>query len=80
MVLRSPLAAELVLPDLSDFCRSTETAPAQSDLFIQGRFAGRQDVWRHIAEYLHLTDDELYDLRRGQSIEVMRVGAKNAVE
>lgn len=74
MVFRSPISAELVLPDISDFCRSTETAPIQSDLFIQGRFAGRQDVWKHISEYLNLTEDELYNLRRGQSIEVIRSG------
>lgn len=75
MTLLQPLAIEHVLPDVAEFCHVNEPAPRESDLFVQGRAAGRLDVWLHMQEYLHLTDEEIYALRRGQS--VYRPGMEN---
>ncbi len=72
-LFRNPVGSGTVLPDILEFCRAGEQAPRDGDLFVQGRHAGRQDVWLHIQEYLHLSDDELWQMRRGQMIEVKGV-------
>lgn len=61
--------------DLAEFCYATDPAPQASDLFIQGRAAGRRDVFLHIQEFLRLSQDELYALRRGQAITRITNGA-----
>ena len=66
---RSVSGHNFILPDLAEFCYAAEPAPKLGDSFIQGRAAGRRDVWLHIAEYLHLTEEELFALYRGRSIK-----------
>jgi hypothetical protein len=63
-----PVINEHVLPDLAEFCRALDPAPREGDLFIQGRAAGRRDVWLRIQEHLHLTEDELFEVYRGRSV------------
>lgn len=65
------MAANEILPDLAEFCHATEAFPeSSSDLFKLGRLVGRNDVWMHIQENLQLTQEELYSLRRSQSINI----------
>lgn len=68
MVFRSPAGAHYVLPDLSDFCRAAEPAPRESDLFIQGRAAGRRDVYLRIMQHTNLTEEELFAVHSGRSV------------
>ena len=65
---RNPDAHDYVLPDLAEFCHATEPAPPTNELFSQGRFAGRRDVWLHIREYLDLNDEQLAALLRQRSV------------
>ncbi len=67
-VFRSPAGINYVLPDLAEFCYASEPAPRDSDLFVQGRAAGRRDVWLHVNEHLHLTEEELTALYKGRSL------------
>jgi len=62
----SPVARQHVLPDLAEFCGANDPAPRNDDLFMQGRAAGRRDVWLRIQNFLHLTDDELMALYAGR--------------
>jgi hypothetical protein len=62
-----------VLSDLAEFCRASEMAPGTGEMWLQGRTAGRRDVWLHIQEMLHLTEEELYDLYVGRSVETQAV-------
>jgi hypothetical protein len=54
--------------DLAEFCHAAEPVPMDSNLFSLGRAAGRRDVWLRIAQFLNLSDAELFDLWRGQSV------------
>lgn len=65
--LRSPAGEHWVLPDLAEFCRAFEPAPREDSLWIQGRVAGRRDVFLHIAEILGLTQEELEAIYRQRS-------------
>ena len=64
----APPGKMFVLPDLVEFCRASEPSPLESDLFIQGRAAGRRDVFLRIQQHLNLTEDELFCLYSGKSI------------
>jgi hypothetical protein len=75
LTFRTPNASQYILPDLSEFCHAMEVAPRDSDLFLQGRAAGRRDVYMHIAEWLNLTEDELFAIHYGRSI--LRQEVKN---
>ncbi len=68
MALLSPAAGAFILPDLAEFCGANDPAPPAPDLFMQGRHAGRRDVWLHIQEFLHLTDEELMALYQGRAV------------
>ena len=68
LTFRNQTASRFVLPDLSEFCHAMEVAPKDSDLFVQGRAAGRRDVYMRIAEWLNLTEDELFAIHQGRSI------------
>lgn len=65
----SPLAIEHVLPHLAEFCGAHDPAPKSNDLFMQGRHAGRRDVWLELQTFLHLSDQEIADLLRGRAIQ-----------
>ena len=69
--LRSPAGERYVLPDLAEFCKAYEPAPRVDSLFVQGRAAGRRDVWLHISELLNLTEEELVALTTGRSIKII---------
>jgi hypothetical protein len=68
MVFRTIPGERFVLPDLAEFCHAYEPSPKENDLFVQGRAAGRRDVWLHIREPLELTEEELSALLRGRSL------------
>ena len=57
-----------VLADLADFCGATDPAPAEGDLFKQGRAAGRRDVWLRIVAHRHLREEEVFALLKGEPI------------
>lgn len=67
MAFRTGFSERWVLPDLAEFCRASEPAPRESDLFVQGRAAGRRDVWLHINEILRLTEEELASVYKGRA-------------
>lgn len=66
--LNSPAATEHILPDLAEFCGASDPAPKIPDLFMQGRHAGRRDVWLRIQGFLHLSDADLMALHTGRPI------------
>ena len=68
MCLLSPAGSEFILPDLAEFCGAHDPAPKSDDLFMQGRAAGRRDLWLRIQNFLHLTDDELAALYAGRPV------------
>lgn len=58
-----------VLQDLARFCRANQAPVARNtktgEIDERATFIaiGRQEVWQHIQEYLHLTEEELFELR-----------------
>lgn len=74
MTLRSPLGAEYVLPDLANVCHALERAPNVSDLWVQGRFAGWQDIWLHIQSHIRLTEEEMTAVKMGRGRAILRPG------
>lgn len=52
-------AKEHILPDLAEFCKVSEPAPRVPDMFAQGRAAGHRDVFLHIQEMCHLSNEEV---------------------
>lgn len=68
VVFRNSTASEYVLPDIAELCYATEGMPSGLSDFEMGRWTGRHDVWLHIQDELNLTDQELYDIRRGHAI------------
>jgi hypothetical protein len=56
---------QVILPALADICGVGLPAPAQPDLFVQGRHAGRQDVWLFIQQHIQLPPEEIYSLLKG---------------
>ena len=67
VAFRNGYGEHQVLPDLAEFCGAYDPAPANNELFMQGRASGRRDVWLHIQEILVLTPDELTAVYRGRS-------------
>ena len=66
----SPAGSQMVLPALAEFCHASDPAPSNGDPFVQGRAAGRRDVWLFIQQRLNLTEDELALVERGKSIMI----------
>ena len=64
---RAPHAAD-ILADLAEYTAALEPAPATGDLFVQGRFAGRRDVFLRIMQHCHLTEEELFNLYAGRPL------------
>jgi hypothetical protein len=60
---------EPVLPYLAEFCGASDPAPKTPDLFMQGRAAGRRDVWLEIQRFIHLTDQDLMELYAGRQAQ-----------
>lgn len=57
-----------VLADLAKFCGALERAPLNGDPFVQGRTAGRRDVWLHILAHRNLREEEVFALLKGEPI------------
>lgn len=53
-------AVELVLKDLSKFCRANKTC-FHEDVRVHAHLEGRREVWLRIMEHLNLTPDEYWD-------------------
>ncbi len=68
IVFRDAAAERVVLPDLAEFCYANEPAPRVSDLFLQGRAAGRRDVWLRLQEHLQLNEEDLFALYKWRSL------------
>lgn len=65
----STIGTELVLPDLAEFCGANDPAPKTPDLFMQGRAAGRRDVWLRLQNFLHLSDRDHMELLAGHQVQ-----------
>lgn len=52
---------ELILRDLSKFCRAHETTH-NPDQRLSAVLEGRREVWLRIQQHLNLTEDELWSL------------------
>lgn len=57
-----------VYADLAEFCGAIHPAPANTDVGVQMRAAGRRDVWLHIQHHCNLTPKQVYDLLEGRPI------------
>lgn len=62
-VFDGPLG-EVVLKDLSAFCRAT-TSTFHPDPRAAAQLDGRREVFLRIQEHLQLTDEQLWELRKG---------------
>lgn len=69
-LFQSQLGNDFVLPDLAEFCHAGEPSPEVSDLFIQGRAAGRRDVWLRIQNHLNMSEAQIQDLYMRATKEV----------
>ncbi len=58
---------EIVLEDLSKFCRAHEST-YNVDARVEGILQGRRDVWLRIAQHLNLSSDELWKLYGSKEI------------
>ena len=58
--------AEMVLADLSDFCRARRAPFVAGDAMATGVLIGRQEVFHRIARYLNLSEDEVWELVSGR--------------
>lgn len=57
-----------VLADLAEFCGAIDPAPKDGGEFVQGRAAGRRDVWLRIMAHRVLRETEVYALLKGEPI------------
>lgn len=53
--------AEHVLADLAKFCRAGRST-FDTDPRVHALQEGRKEVWLRIAQHLHMTEDELYEV------------------
>ena len=60
--------AEVVLKDLSRFCRAHETV-AVGDPYAMAVAIGRREAWLRIQEHLKLSPDQLWQLYSGRPPE-----------
>lgn len=57
-------AVKKVLKDLAKFCRANRTTVHRDDR-ATAVLEGRREVWLRIQEHLRLSEDELFDLYKG---------------
>lgn len=60
-------AGQKVLEDLAPFCRAGVSC-FNSDPRIHADLEGRREVWLRIADHMHLTTAELYELYAGRPL------------
>lgn len=58
-----------LLPYLAEFCGANDPAPKTPDLFMQGRAAGRRDVWLELMKFIHLNDQDHAELLAGRPVQ-----------
>lgn len=64
--------AQVVLNDLSRFCRATSTTALvspvskQIDPFAMAMAEGRREVWNRIMEHLHVDERQVFSISEGQ--------------
>ena len=63
-------ARDVVLPDLAEYCKVSEPSPWTNDIYTQGRYAGRRDVFLYIQELCKLSDDQVRAFYISKSKEV----------
>lgn len=61
-VFQHQLGVDLVLPAIAEYCHAAERSPETSDMYLQGRAAGKRDVWLFIQEHIKLPEDQIYNL------------------
>lgn len=60
-------AGQEVLRDLAQFCRADKSC-FDPDPRVHAGLEGRREVWLRIMEHLHLSPEQLYALRGGQTL------------
>jgi hypothetical protein len=60
--------ARVIIADLMEFTYALEAAPLEGNEFMQGRMAGRRDVFLRIMQHCHLNEKELYNIYTGRPI------------
>lgn len=63
------LSGNLVLQDLAQFCRATQST-FNPDQRLNDVLIGRHEVWLRIQNHLNLTTEELYRLHGGLNIRL----------
>lgn len=61
-VFQSQLGLDFVLPAIAEYCHAAERSPEISDMYLQGRAAGKRDVWLFIQEHIKLPEAQIYEL------------------
>lgn len=69
LAFRSP-AGQIVLKDLIMFCRGAETPAVPGDRDKTMLLLGRHEVFIRIQQHLNLSDEELFALYAGKSINM----------
>lgn len=59
-------AGQMVLADLSSYCKMAETTYVIGDPHTSVLFEGRRQVFLQIAKFVKLTEDEILQLRLGR--------------
>lgn len=67
-MLRQP-AGQLILADLAEFCHVTGTSVVKGDPYLTHFNEGKRAVWNRIQHRLHLTDDEIYAIMGGATLQ-----------
>lgn len=73
--LRQP-AGQMILADLSLFCKANAASMVPGDTHMTAFNEGKRAVWNRIQAILHLTDDELYAIMGGKTLQIS--GDENA--
>ena len=56
------MARKIVLPDLIQYSGICAPSPETSDLFAQGRAAGRRDMMLRIQYHLNLREEDIFEM------------------
>lgn len=69
------IAAQIVLADLKNFCRATQSTTIVSPLsrtvdpIASAQAEGRREVWLRITQHLNIRDEDLYAILKDQPEE-----------
>ena len=67
-LLRQP-AGQIILADLAVFCKANAASMVPDNQYMTAFNEGKRAVWNRIQARLHLTDDELFAIMGGATIQ-----------